>query len=87
MLLWVGYVHRKLVPGLHKVWILKDILYIVSPAIFALYLLAAVEPSLLDRGHALAWIIILSVVAITISAFMSTYARALLLRRRCPNGI
>ncbi|MNZ99804.1 hypothetical protein D3C78_1191430 [compost metagenome] len=82
LLLWAGYVHRKLVPGLHKDWLLKDILYIVSPAIFVLCIFAAVEPNLLDRDQALACIVISSMVTIIICALMSTYARALLIRRR-----
>lgn len=86
LLLWVGYVHRKLVPGLHKEWLLKDILYIASPAIFTLCIFAEVEPDLLDRDQALAYVITSSVVVVIISSLMSTYARTLLLKRRCPNG-
>lgn len=33
LLFWVAYVHHKLVPGLHKEWLLNDVLKILTPGI------------------------------------------------------
>jgi len=36
LLTWVAYVHHKLEPGLHKIWLIKDCLAIYVPAILVL---------------------------------------------------
>jgi len=60
---WVGYVHRKLEPGLHLKWIVQDVFFIVFPASAAAFLFAAYPISLSGRIENLLYVISAGLIA------------------------
>lgn len=81
LLTWVGYVHHKLVPGLHKNWLLKDIFTICIPVAVIAFAISIIEINLEERLSALVFVIILSIAALALGAAMSSYVRESLIKR------
>lgn len=76
LITWVGYVHHKLVPGLHLSWIIKDVLCIYTPVSILLISCSFIWP--LEGNDR--WIIIISlglisVVAIAVASLASNIMR------------
>lgn len=78
MALWVPLVHRRLVPGLHWRWLLKDLTPIVlSASICTAYLIKTIpQPS--HRLHKLAILLAIGVASIGAATLASSEARRLL---------
>lgn len=82
---WVGYVHHKLLPGLHLKWLFIDILMIYGPTIITVYFLFKNLPRV---EGVLANIILLSltgVTALTVGCFFSNMIRRKLISRYIRN--
>lgn len=77
LMLWVGYVHHKIQPGLHVGWLSKDILGIYAPVILLLFL-ASAYMSYQTRQEALLMLVELSFVAIFVAMVSSPVARKVL---------
>lgn len=77
LILWVGYVHHKLQPGLHVGWLSKDILGIYTPVILLLFL-AGGYVNYETRQEALFSVVVLSFSAISVATVSSSVARKLL---------
>lgn len=77
LILWVGYVHHKLQPGVHVGWLSKDILGIYVPVILLLFLSSAYI-SYQTRQEALLMLVELSFVAIFVAMVSSPVARKVL---------
>jgi O-antigen/teichoic acid export membrane protein len=86
LLVWVAYVHAKLVPGLHLQWLSANVAAIVAPTVLMGLLVAAVagpsESRLLEAGRVLG----IAVMCLAVAALASPQVRATLLRslRRQP---
>ena len=78
---WVGYVHRKIIPGVHVEWLLLDVLKIFLPALSGGFLIDYLFPA--SAGTALSVVHVLAVggVALIISIFVSPFMRHLILTR------
>lgn len=85
LLVWVGYVHHKLVPGLHKDWFLKDILIISMPVALVLGVISIVDVNILSRRSALVYVIGQSTIALMLGVSMSPYIRNTLAAKRASN--
>lgn len=75
LLFWVGYIHHKLVPGLHRDWIMKDIIGICFPVIIVLSFIFYIDIDVSTRSLSLIYIFGVSSIALTIGGIMSTYVR------------
>lgn len=74
LILWVGYVHHKLQPGVHVGWLVKDIAGIYTPVILLLFL-ASVYVSYQTRQEALLALVVFSFIAILVATASSSVAR------------
>lgn len=74
LILWVGYVHHKLQPGVHVGWLVKDIAGIYAPVILLLFL-ASAYMSYQTRQEAFIGLIVFSFCAIFIATVSSSVAR------------
>jgi O-antigen/teichoic acid export membrane protein len=82
---WVGYVHHKLQPKLHQVWIWNDIVCIILPVAFVLGGVFYINVEFSSRLMAALYIIAISVMAIVTGVFSSRYMRVFLLKRLFVN--
>ena len=75
---WTAIVHRTFVPGLHSVWLLKDLLPVVAVGVVTIIVLVSVvtiDPSL-SRWSLAVVLALLGAVQFTIMAISSTYVRS-----------
>lgn len=77
LILWVGYVHHKIQPGLHVGWLAKDILGIYIPVMLLLFL-AGSYINCETRQEALLTLVVLSFFAISVATVSSSVARKVL---------
>lgn len=77
LILWVGYVHHKLQPGVHVGWLVKDILGIYAPVLLLLFL-ASAYMSYQTRQEAFFAVIVFSFFAIFVATVSSSVARKVL---------
>lgn len=75
---WVGYIHHKLVPGLHRSWLVHDILSISVPVVSVLGLISLIDINVMTRQSATAYVVGLSVVALVLGIVASPYVRGIL---------
>tara|TARA_R110001592_G_scaffold133921_3_gene349415 strand:- start:4262 stop:5683 length:1422 start_codon:yes stop_codon:yes gene_type:complete len=75
--IWVGFVHRKIAPGLHLSWLRNDIAIIVLPVLFTLTFISSLksEVEFQSRLDSLAYVAIMSVSAVVVGMIMSPYVR------------
>lgn len=81
LVVWVGYVHHKLVPGLHQSWILRDILNISGPVALVLGMISLIDVDVVARPSALAYVVGISFVALMLGVFVSPYMRGILAKK------
>ncbi len=81
LIFWVGYVHRKLVPGLGTIWLKDDVLRILVLPALLLSTLSALLPYSYSRIIELVSIVIISLVALLLSGYFSTYLRPIIQAR------
>lgn len=79
--IWIGYVHHRLVPGLHKDWFVKDILSICAPVAMVLSVISSMEVNFVTRQSALAYVAGLSAVALILGVIVSSYMRGILAKK------
>jgi len=79
---WVGYVHKKLQPGLHVNWIKEDIVYIMLPVSLTSGSIFFVEIDVSSRFDSLVYVLVMSFVALLVASLMSPYVRRFLLTKR-----
>ncbi len=77
LILWVGYVHQKLQPGVHKVWIMKDVLWIYVSVILLL-LLTSTYISYQTRLEAFLELVVFSLIALVVATASSSVARGII---------
>jgi O-antigen/teichoic acid export membrane protein len=82
---WVGYSHKKLVPGLHKHWLVHDVLTINLSVGAFLGIVSLFDVSLQSRVIIFAYIVVLSVGSLLIAALASSWIRNFMLRRLFKN--
>jgi len=77
LIFWVGYVHHKLLSGIHLAWLVKDIAVIYAPVMLLLFL-ASVYMSYQTRQEALFTLVVLSFFAIFLAVVSSSVVRKVL---------
>lgn len=82
---WVGYIHYKLVPGLHRNWLVKDILSIGSPVMLVLGLFSLIDINFATRWWALLYVIMLGIIALLTASIASRFIREIALKRIWAN--
>lgn len=80
LILWVGYVHHKLQPGVHVGWLSKDILGIYIPVILLLFL-ASSYVSYQTRQEAFFTLVVVSFIAILAAVVSSSVARKVIIQK------
>lgn len=80
LILWVGYVHHKLQPGVHVGWLSKDILGIYVPVILLLFL-ASAYMSYQTRQEAFFTLVVVSFIAIFTAVVSSSVARKMIIQK------
>jgi O-antigen/teichoic acid export membrane protein len=78
---WVGYVHKNLVPHLHRKWILGDVIRITLPAILCASVVLQFGFDTQDRISSVSYIMFLSLLALAVSAIASPVVNQFALRR------
>ncbi|MDM7483107.1 MAG: oligosaccharide flippase family protein [Halomonas sp.] len=83
LMLWVGYVHYKLIPGLHLKWVFKDIALIYLPVIVGLLIFAQVDSEVYgeSRIFILTWVAIIGVLVIILASLGSKVIRDIIKKR------
>ena len=76
LVLWVGYVHYKLQPGLHFEWLMKDCLLIYIPVIAVLSLSLLFPLENYNRWVNLLFLVAVSIVALSIAILSSSFLRS-----------
>lgn len=82
LLVWVGYVHHKLVPGLHWKWVQNDVVFIVLPVGLLLYFANGILFEGDTRVMQLLRIVLLSLIAIGGGVFFSSSLRNVVFKGR-----
>src|SRR5690606_17200936 len=77
VIFWVGYVHSKLEPGLHFMWLVKDCLAIYLPVIVLLSLLFIWPLNSSNR-----WIVLIFISAISLTAISSAILSSGIMRNK-----
>lgn len=85
LVFWVGYIHHKLVPGLHQDWFIKDILSISVPVALVLGMISLIGVNVVARQSALAYVIGISAVALVSGVIVSPYMRGFLANKWASN--
>lgn len=49
LIIWVGFVHHKLEPGLHNIWVIKDIIRIIIPPVILVWMVSKFNLMSTDR--------------------------------------
>jgi len=75
LLTWVAFVHHKLTPGLHRQWLLNDVLKIIIPAIIIALLIASQAIDLSGRFQNIVFVFSASIVVVIIALCFSSAAR------------
>lgn len=81
LLIWVAYVHHKLQPGLHLLWLIKDVVGISAPVALALGAVALIDVEHATRVTALVYVAGLSALALIVGITMSPYMRGFLVNK------
>ena len=76
---WVAYVHHKLEPGIHKKWILNDVLKIIMPTTVVSLLAANINIAHATRAASLLQVIVIGSLALMSGLICSSVARNMLL--------
>jgi len=82
LVLWVPLVHRRLAPGLHRRWLLSDLLPIAFFASIGATLFMQIAPWTAHRGGKIATLFCIGALTLGMAALASPLARKLILRRR-----
>jgi O-antigen/teichoic acid export membrane protein len=77
LILWVGFVHHKLVPDLHNSWLMQDILGIYTPVIVMFFVLDKFPMEYQTRMESFYGLVVFSLAAIVIAAVSSSVVRGL----------
>lgn len=80
LILWVGYVHHKIQPGVHVGWLSKDILGIYIPVILLLFL-ASSYVRYQTRQEAFFTLVVVSFIAILAAVVSSSVARKVIIQK------
>ena len=75
LILWVGYVHSKFVPDLHKSWLIKDVLSIFFLGLIFIYLINLFFSFCESRIHLFFYLIFISVSMLLLSAASASTVR------------
>ncbi|MDP4299856.1 lipopolysaccharide biosynthesis protein [Leptothrix discophora] len=75
LIVWTAIVHRKLSPGLHRTWMLKDVAPIGSTAVIVSWLLIDLSPWPAERLATFAQLCAIGTTTILASGLMSSTAR------------
>lgn len=75
LVLWVGYVHNKLQPGLHIGWLIKDCLLIYIPVVLVLNLSLLFSSDNYGRWVSLLFLATVSFVVLSTAALSSSFLR------------
>jgi len=74
---WVGFVHRKLEPGIHLTWLIEDVFFILLPVVILLSVFDNLMPETDSRWLLLVWIAVISCTAVIVAGVASSNARGL----------
>jgi len=81
LLTWVGYVHHKLEPGLHRTWMVDDVIKITVPAIAISLTAIAIDVNLTSRVASLFYVMLIGGLTIVCALACSEASRSLFLRK------
>ncbi|MEL4388114.1 oligosaccharide flippase family protein [Shewanella xiamenensis] len=79
--IWVGFVHWKLFPGLHFTWLFNDILAVFIPMFLISYILSNIQIAQLDRLESLLFTILFGCIFLFVAVLSSSAARVFLCKR------
>lgn len=74
-LIWVWVVHRKIEPGLHFSWLVKDVVSIGMPVVLLGFVISLVEPNFTSRLGNVVYVMVFGGAAILLAVLMSSEAR------------
>ncbi len=75
LIVWVVYVHHKLVPGLHVKWFLRDILQIYVPIFLSVFLLSEIIPETNGMLAKLTSFVVAGIMALSVGCLFSDVIR------------
>jgi O-antigen/teichoic acid export membrane protein len=78
---WVGFIHYKLVSGLHLKWLIVDVAKILLPVFFILWIVSSLSLPSGGRIYELSIVVILGMIALTVAVYNSSYIKSFLLHR------
>lgn len=81
LITWVGYVHHKLVPGLHITWLSRDVLQVYVPVSLIMYFVWLYLPELESRLLAITVLAGLGFLALIVGGLSSDAARRIIYSR------
>lgn len=73
LLFWVYFVHNKLAPELHWKWLLNDVFKVAFPVTVVSWIFSMLDVADFDRFFSLAYVGLISVFAILVAIFSSSY--------------
>lgn len=81
LVVWVGYVHHKLEPGLHLKWLFSDGLRIYVPVTLVMFLIWQYTPKMDGRVLVIMFLAVLGILALIIAGLSSDTARSMIKSR------
>lgn len=86
LIVWIGYVHYKLLPGLHLEWIIKDCISIYVPVIVVLSFFKIFPLINTNRWVSLIYLAVISLITLFSAVLASSFFREkVALKYRCTN--
>lgn len=80
-LFWVPFIHNKFAPGLHKAWMIKDILPILLASILFILIIKSLPIQFdIARVDIFSILILLGIVMLSINSFISSEVRRMILK-------
>jgi O-antigen/teichoic acid export membrane protein len=78
LLMWARYVHHKLSPGLHRIWLYRDILLVlVAPMVINIFIKLFFDSNY-ERFGALVYVMLITVITLISSAMMMQVVRSII---------
>ena len=78
LMFWVGYVHKKIAPGIHRIWLVQDIGVICVPVTLVLLFIISLDIDIHTRALAVSFVCGLGFLALLVASVFSSYVRKLI---------
>lgn len=85
LLTWVAYIHKKLEPGLHSSWLMRDVLLILLPIAVVAVIIRLIDVKMQTRIEMFIYTLVVGIGLLSISVFVNTSFKGIFLKATNTN--